>query len=194
MNSTLPNDKVYSLLEDSHGNLWVGTKGGGLSLFNKTKNQFTTFSEKDGLQNTTIYKVVEDKNGLIWVSTNKGISSIDIGTKKINNYNYHNGVQNNNFVRESGLRLSGGELFFGGLEGFNYFNPAYLKKNNNIPPILITDLRISNRSVVPSEDGPIPEHISVAKEINLDYKQNFALSFVGLNYTSPEQNQYAYKL
>jgi signal transduction histidine kinase/ligand-binding sensor domain-containing protein/DNA-binding response OmpR family regulator len=194
MNSTLPNDKVFSLLEDSRGNIWVGTKGGGLSVFNKTKNQFTTFSEKDGLQNTTIYKVLEDKNGLVWVSTNKGISSIDPLTKKINNYNHHNGVQNNNFVRESGLRLSSGELFFGGLEGFNYFDPAYLKKNNYIPPVLITDLRISNRSVVPSEDGPITEDISVAKEINLDYKQSFALSFVGLNYTSPEQNQYAYRL
>jgi len=193
-NSKLPNDKVFSLLEDSRGNIWAGTKGGGLSFFDKTKNEFTTYSEKDGLQNTTIFKVAEDKNGLIWVSTNKGISSLDYRTKKIQNFNFHNGVQNNNFVHESGLLLSNGELFFGGLEGFNYFNPAYLKKNNNIPSVLITDLRISNRSVTPSDDGPITEHISVAKEINLDYKQNFALDFVGLSYTSPEQNQYAYKL
>jgi signal transduction histidine kinase/DNA-binding response OmpR family regulator len=112
----------------------------------------------------------------------------------INNYNYHNGVQNNNFVHGAGLRISHGELFFGGLDGFNYFNPAYLKKNINIPSVLITELRISNQLVVPSADGPIKENISIAKEINLDYKQNFALSFVGLNYTSPEQNMYAYKL
>lgn len=193
-NSKLPIDKVQSLLEDSRGNIWAGTFGGGLSLFNKNTNQFTTFSEKDGLQNSTVYKILEDKAGLIWVSTNKGISSIDATTKEINNYNYHNGVQNNSFVHGSGLRLSNGALFFGGFEGFNYFNPEYLKKNKNIPPVLITDLRISNQSVAASEDGPITENIAVAKEINLDYKQNFALSFVALNYTSPEQNQYAYKL
>src|SRR5688500_4178534 len=174
--------------------MWAGTFGGGLALFNKYKNQFITFSEKDGLQNSTVYKLVEDKRGLIWLSTNKGISSIDVTTKKINNYNHHNGVQNNNFVQGDGTLLSNGELFFGGLEGFNYFNPEYLKKTNTVPIVLITDLKISNRSVTASEDGPIREHISVAKEINLDFKQNFALSFVGLDYTAPEQNQYAYKL
>ncbi len=193
-NSTLPNDKVLSLLEDSRGNIWAGTFGGGLSLFNRSTKEFTSFSEKDGLENNAIYKIVEDKNGLIWVSTNKGISSFDPGTKEITNFNSRNGVQKNNFVRGAGLRLSNGELFFGGLEGFNYFNPAYLKKKNSTPPVLITDLRISNQSVTPSKDGPIAEHISVAKEINLDYKQNFALSFVSLNYTAPEQNKYAYKL
>jgi signal transduction histidine kinase/ligand-binding sensor domain-containing protein/DNA-binding response OmpR family regulator len=193
-NSKLPNDKVQTLLEDSRGNIWAGTFGGGLGLFNNNTNQFVTFSEKDGLQNTSIYKILEDKNGLLWVSTNKGISSIDITTKKINNYNYHNGVQNNNFVAGAGMRLSDGELFFGGLEGFNYFQPKYLKKNDNIPSVLITDLKISHQSVPASESGPIKEHISTVKEINLDYKQNFALSFVGLNYTAPEKNQYAYKL
>lgn len=194
LNSNLPNDKVLSLLEDRNGNIWAGTFGGGLALFSKRTNQFTSFSEKDGLQNNMVYQIVEDQKGLIWVSTNKGISSIDPGTKKINNYNYHNGVQNNNFIHGSGICLTNGEIFFGGLEGFNYFNPAYLKKNNTPPTVLITDLKIANQSVTPSEDGPIKEHISIAQKISLAYKQTFALSFVGLNYTSPEQNQYAYKL
>lgn len=193
-NSRLPNDKVQTLLEDNKGNMWAGTFGGGLALFDKSAKQFVTFSENEGLQNSTVYKLVEDKKGLIWLSTNKGISSIDVTTKKINNYNHHNGVQNNNFVHGAGICLANGELFFGGLEGFNYFNPEHLKKNNSIASVLITDLKISNRSVAASNEGPIKEHISVAKEINLDYKQNFALSFVGLNYTAPEQNQYAYKL
>lgn len=193
-NSKLPNDKVVSLLEDRRGNIWAATFGSGVAVFNISTKQFTTFSETDGLKNNTCYKVLEDQNGLIWVSTNRGISSIDLATKKINNYNGHNGIQTNNFVHDAGLRLANGELFFGGREGFNYFNPAYLKKNSNIPSVVITDLRISNQSVIPSKNGPIKENISIAKKINLDYKQNFAISFVGLNYTSPEQNQYAYKL
>jgi signal transduction histidine kinase/ligand-binding sensor domain-containing protein/DNA-binding response OmpR family regulator len=193
-NSMLPNDKVLSLLEDQSGNIWAGTFGGGLAMFEKQTNQITLFTEKNGLLNSTIYKILEDQKGLIWISTNKAISSIDPATKKVNNYTHYNGVQNNNFINGSGIRLSTGELYFGGLEGFNYFNPLQLRRNKNIPSVLITDLRISNQSVAPSEGGPIQEHISVAKEINLDYKQNFALSFVGLNYTSPEQNQYAYKL
>jgi signal transduction histidine kinase/ligand-binding sensor domain-containing protein/DNA-binding response OmpR family regulator len=193
-NSHLPNDKVLTLHLDHLGNIWAGTIGGGVAMLNPKTNQFISFSESNGLQNNTVCKILEDRQGLIWLSSNKAISSIDITTKKINNYGYHNGVQNNNFVGGAGLASSSGELFFGGFEGFNYFNPAYLKRTIDVPPVLITDLRISNQSVSPSPNGPIIENISIAKEINLDYKQNFALSFVGLNYTSPEQNQYAYKL
>jgi signal transduction histidine kinase/ligand-binding sensor domain-containing protein/DNA-binding response OmpR family regulator len=192
--SKLPNDKILSLLKDRQGNIWAGTSGSGLVIFKKGTRAFDFISETDKLENNTIYTILEDQQGLIWVSTNKGISSIDYNTRGINNYNYHNGVQNNNFVQKAGIKLLSGEIFFGGLEGINYFNPRYLRKNNNIPAVLITDLRIANQSVIPSEDGAITEHISIAKEIHLDYKQNFALSFVGLNFTSPEQNKYAYKL
>lgn len=194
MNSKLPNDKVQSLLEDRRGNIWAGTFGGGLGIIDKKTNHLTAFTEKEGLPNNTIYKIIEDEKGLIWISTNRGLSSIDPLSRKINNYNYYNGVQRNNFFQGAGLRTSNGTLFFGGLEGFNYFNPEYLKKNTNVPAVLITDLKISNQSVTPAEGGVIEENVSVAKEINLSFKQNFALNFVGLNYTAPGQNQYAYKL
>jgi Signal transduction histidine kinase len=193
-NGKLPNDKVQTLIEDRQGNIWAGTFGNGIAIIDRRTNEVQTLSEKNGLQNNTIYKIIEDNNGLIWVSSNKGICSIDPATKKISTYNYHNGVQNGNFVHESGVKLSNGELFFGGQDGFNYFNPDNLRKNGNIPSVLITDLSISNRPVTPSEHGPIRENISIAKNIYLDHKQNFALSFVGLNFTAPEQNQYAYKL
>jgi len=193
-NSSLPNDKVPTLHQDHLGNIWVGTFGNGVAMLNPVTKRFTFFSESNGLQNNTVYKILQDQNGLIWVSTNKAISSIDISTNKITNYCSHNGVQNNNFVGGSGIMLSSGEIFFGGLEGFNYLNPARLNRINNIPTVIITDLAISNQSVIPSAKGPIKENISIAQEINLDYKQNFALTFVGLNYTNPEQNQYAYKL
>lgn len=193
-NSQLTSDKIEALLCDSHGNIWVGTYGGGLSLFDKARNQFINFSEKDGLQNTTIYQLVEDLQGRIWLSTNTGIGCFDLSTKSFRNFNNQHGVQNNNFVHGSGIRLSDGELFFGGLQGFNYFDPASLTINRNVPAVLLTDLKISNKSVIAGNDAPIKEHISVAQEIRLDYKQNFALSFVALNYTNPKQNQYAYKL
>ena len=194
LNSPLPNDKVPTLHQDRQGNIWAGTFGNGVVMLDPRTNKFTSYSETNGLQNNTVYKILEDRNGLIWVSTNKAISSINGRTGKINNYSPYNGVQNNNFVSGAGLVLSSGEIFFGGMEGFNYINPSYIKKTNQVPAVLITDLQVANESVVPSSKGPICENISIAKEINLDYKQNFMLSFVGLNYTSPEENRYAYKL
>jgi signal transduction histidine kinase/DNA-binding response OmpR family regulator len=128
------------------------------------------------------------------VSTNTGISSFDADRKAFRNYTYYNGLQNNNFVHGSGIRLSDGELVFGGLQGFNYFYPSRLTMNRNVPAVVLTDLQIANKSVQPGEASPIKDYISVASEIRLDYKQNFALSFVALNYTLPNQNHYAYKL
>ncbi|MFX1705577.1 two-component regulator propeller domain-containing protein [Chitinophaga sp. CC14] len=193
-NSQLSGDKVQVILRDSRGNMWVGTYGGGLSLFDKATGRFINYGEKDGLQNTTIYQIIEDKAGILWLSTNTGISSFNFATKEFRNYTHYNGVQNNNFVHTSGLRLSDGDVMFGGLEGFNYFTPSGLTVNRNVPVILLTDLKVSNKSVIPGEDSPIKDHISVASEIRLEYKQNFALSFVALNYTIPRKNYYAYKL
>jgi len=193
-NSKLPNDLTLSVMKDRLGNIWVGTFSGGLSLFDRSKNQFITFSEKDGLNNATVYAIVEDKQRRIWVSTNKGISSFDRKTNKFTNYTIYNGVQNNNFVLGAGFISSDGDIYFGGADGFNYFNPQYFKKNKNVPSVLFTDLKVANASVVASADGPIREHISVVKDIYLDYKQNFTLSYVSLNYTAPEQNRYLYRL
>jgi signal transduction histidine kinase/ligand-binding sensor domain-containing protein/DNA-binding response OmpR family regulator len=193
-NSKLPNDIVEALLIDQRGMVWAATFGSGLVAIDRKTGRFRTFSEKDGIANSTVYEVQMDEAGRIWISTNRGISSIDPKTGAINNYNHHNGLQNNNFVRGAGLRTTNGTLFFGGLEGFNYFNPRYLKKNTNIPSVLLTDLKVSNQSVQQSENGPLKQNITIAKEIHLDFKQNFSISYVGLNYTAPEQNQYAFKL
>jgi signal transduction histidine kinase/ligand-binding sensor domain-containing protein/DNA-binding response OmpR family regulator len=193
-NSRLPSNKIQSLFSDSRGTIWVGTDGGGLAMFDKQKKQFTRFTEKDGLQNTTIYQIVEDLHGQLWLSTNTGISMMDPASHTFRNFTSCNGVQNTNFVHESGIRLSGGEILFGGLEGINYFNPAALTINHNVPNVLLTDLKISNKSVIAGKDAPIKEDISIAREIRLDYKQNFALSFVALNYTLAKRNLYAYRL
>jgi signal transduction histidine kinase/ligand-binding sensor domain-containing protein/DNA-binding response OmpR family regulator len=191
--SQLPSNKIQCLHRDSRGKMWVGTFS-GLAAFDADKHQFTIFSEKDGLQNTMVYQIVEDAAGKLWLSTNTGISRFDPGTKSFWNFTHLNGLQNSNFVRGVGLRLSDGELLFGGLEGFNHFNPGQLTINRNVPQVILTDLKISNKSVAAGNDAPIKEHISVANEIRLNYKQNFALGFVALNYTIPKQNHYAYKL
>ena len=64
-------------MEDSHGNLWFGTEGGGVSMFNgKT---FTHFTEKEGLSNNIVYSILEDQNNNIWISTEMGLNHIVFG-------------------------------------------------------------------------------------------------------------------
>ena len=192
--NNLASDIVLSVLSDRNNNLWVGTSGGGLNFLNKKTNKFISYDEKDGLANNVIHKILEGEDFRLWLSTNAGISSFDRNTNTFKNYSYHNGLQHSNFVLGSGLHTPDGVLFFGGLEGFNYFKPSDLKRNSNVPSLLFTDLKVGGKSVKPLENSGFDEHISVAKEITLDYKQNFSLSFVAINYTSPKENLYSYML
>lgn len=193
-NSKLPIDKVQSIYCDHAGRIWVGAQGGGLCLYKPQSHTFEIFDESYSLSNDVIYKILEDSKGKIWVSTNKGISSFDDEKKVFRNFSYYNGVLQSTFNIGSGLKTVDGQLFFGGLDGFNYFNPAEILQKKNIPPLVITTLKINNKQVNPIENSEIQEHISVAKEIILSYKQNFSLDFMALNYTVPHESRYAYKL
>lgn len=193
-NSNLPLDMILAIHCDKSGQIWVGVLGGGLCLYDTKIQKFHQYSVKNLLSNDVIYKILEDDLGKLWVSTNKGISVFDPQKKVFKNYTYHNGIQQSNFNIGAGLKTSSGEMYFGGNEGFNYFNPSFLNQNKNIPLLVFTDLKIGHKSINPVENTEITEPISVLKKINLSYKQNFSLDFVALNYTAPQENQYTYML
>lgn len=194
LNSKLPSHDVQAICIGRSGRVWAGTPGKGLCLFDSTTKKFTCYAEEQGLSNAVIYKILEDDAGKVWVSTNKGVSSFDPQTRKFKNYFSYNGLQRSTFSLGAGLRTSDGELFFGGLDGFNYLDPRLLNHNRNVPGIVLTDLKIANSSVTPGNKAAISEHISVAAEIRLAYKQNFSISFATLNYTAPQESRYAYML
>jgi signal transduction histidine kinase/ligand-binding sensor domain-containing protein/DNA-binding response OmpR family regulator len=192
--AALPSNNVLSLLEDSHGNIWAGTGGEGLALFNPKTRRFASFGVNEGLTSGMINKVLEDAEGRIWVSTNEGISFFDQHKKKFTNYTTHNGLQNNTFALGAGLRASDNRLFFGGIAGFNYIDTRDLKRNLGPTPVILRELKVGNRTITSADSGMVDADISVARTIRLDYKQNFSIGFGALNYTSPEQTSYRYRL
>ena len=87
-------------------------------------------------------------------------------------------------------------MYFGGINGFNSFYPAGIRANPFIPPVYITGFQLFNQKVrVGGRGSPLKEDISLSKEIILSYKQStFSFTFSALNFTSPENNSYAYML
>ncbi len=189
------NDKLYTVTEDRKGRIWIGTSE-GFSLFDKKSNKFSNLYAKDGLPSDIIYGIYEDKKGVLWLSTNNGICSYNPETKEIKTYNISDGVQGNEFKQNAHLKLKGGDLVFGGTNGFTIFNPDRIKENKNPPPVVFTDFQIFNTSVSPSDpDSPLKTDISLTKEITLNYDQSvFTIEFSALNYISQQKNQYSYIL
>ncbi|MFN8431110.1 MAG: two-component regulator propeller domain-containing protein [Spirosomataceae bacterium] len=193
-NSGLPMDRVQSIFCDHSGKIWVGSLGGGLCLFKPASKSFERYDERNSLSNEVIYKILEDEKGKLWVSTNSGISSFDINKKVFKNFTHYNGVQQSTFNIGSGFITKDKTIFFGGLDGFNYFKSGDIFQKNNIPILVTTNLKINNKQVFASQNSEISSHISGANEIELSYRQNFSIDFIALNYTAPHENRYAYKL
>jgi signal transduction histidine kinase/DNA-binding response OmpR family regulator len=86
-------------------------------------------------------------------------------------------------------------MFFGGKGGLNAFYPETLQGNDFVPPVVLIDFKIDNQSVGLGENSLLQNVIGATDEITLPYEDEvFSFEFAALNFVSPDQNQYAYKL
>ncbi len=192
---TLSHNEISGIYQDKTGVLWIGTYGGGLNKFDSATETFTHYRKKHGLPNNTVYGILEDQNGQLWLSTNRGLSRFNPQTETFRNYDVLDGLQSNEFNANAYYKSQVGELFFGGLNGFNAFYSAQIKDNSVIPPIVITDFKIFNKSVPIAENSPLQQHINLSQSLTLSYQQSFfSIEFAALNFLQPEKNEYAYRL
>lgn len=76
----LGHNSCWDISQDTNGNMWFASYGGGVSKFNGKK--FTIFTTKDGLLANKTRKVFPYKNK-VYVGTEQGVSIIDINTNKV---------------------------------------------------------------------------------------------------------------
>ena len=195
---------ISTLYIDAKKRLWVGTKGGGLNLFDAATKRFYVIDHNIGLVNDVVQSIEEDMQGNLWVSTNKGLSKISLKgnppftrrNTEIQNYFAEDGLQGNQFFANSSYRNNKGELFFGGINGVTFFHPNNIRKNGYKPPVVITEFLIRNKPVrTYGDDSPLKHAINETEAITLNYDQAFiSFRFAALNYINPNKNQYAYRL
>src|SRR5699024_9115770 len=118
---------------------------------------------------------------------------------KFRNYNEADGLQGREFNDKAALKTRSGSLIFGGPNGFNLFNPGKIKRNKEVPPVVLTDFQIFNKSVKIGEKIKnhviLPQSISKIKGITIPYRANdFSIVFAALGYGQSAKNRYAYKL
>lgn len=71
----LANNHIKTILSDHWNNIWIGTSGGGVSIFQNSP--FIKYTKESGLNGNYVYAVVNDKNNNIWVGT-EGTGAIRI--------------------------------------------------------------------------------------------------------------------
>lgn len=182
------NESVTSLLFTG-STIWVGASRNGLLKFNPGSGSLNSYTSKDGLPDNVVLGILSDNSGNLWLSTNKGISRFNPESETFKNYDVNDGLQAMEFNQGAYYKSESGELFFGGVNGFNAFYPEEIKDNAVIPSIYLTKFSVFNQEL--NLPNPIPKNY----RIELSYFQNFfAFEFIALDYTVSEKNQYAYIL
>ncbi|MBN1597807.1 MAG: hypothetical protein JW894_05895 [Bacteroidales bacterium] len=195
--TSISSNNILCVFEDSQKNLWVGTLD-GLNLFIRGKDNFTSYTVKDGLPNNTISSIEEDDFNNLWISTNAGISKYNPFKKEIKNYDRYDGLENT-YSFNASAKTKDGYMLFGGSNGFDFFHPDQIIESQYTAPVIITNFKVFNRVIEINKEyyGRVllTKAIGKTDKIILSHKhKEFSFDFASLHYPAPEKNLYKYKL
>ena len=204
--NSLSHDAVPCLYEDSKGTLWVCTYA-GLNRFDPQQQNFVRASQGNDFPGGVIYGIIEDPLGQLWLSANKGLYRFNPLDGSYHLFNVNDGLQSNEFNGGAYFKSAAGELFFGGVNGFNRFFAEDIEDDRQAIDVVFTDFLLANQSVTISpKNAPrngqntakkftLPGAINTLQQLTLGYQQNLiSFEFAALHFSNPKMNQYAYRL
>ena len=141
------NDQVNALMQDSLGNIWIGTLENGVFIFNPSTNKFENFSKKNNLKSLSINCITRTKQGNIIIATTDGLYFYNPKKNKVNLLTTIEGLMHNNVQQvfiDSKNRIwlsSHGSV------------PYYIKNDEftvlkNIPDIFINSVTEDNNGLI----------------------------------------------
>ena len=180
--------------------LWVSTEGGGIcKVLNSNKIPvFVAYTEKQGLANNVVKSFQSDKNDNLWIATNIGLSKFDTKTKTFRNFSQQDGLPFEDFWYPS-AELANGYYVFSGVNGFCYFNPTDILKEENIPLLHFGDLKIINQVVLPGDtvNGRVllTQRLQNNSQLELNYNEDFfSIEINSIHYSNPKNHFIKYRL
>lgn len=192
--SSLSDNTVYALHLDHHGELWVGTAGGGLDrvIGSSAQPGAVRFENQSGLgtlSSQVVYGIESDRDDRLWLSTNNGLARFDPHSHSTKWFHQVHGLQDEEFTFNAHYQSADGTLFFGGNNGFNAFSPEAVTASASPPRVVLTSAAKLNRPLAPQE-FPAP-----GRPLSLAYDDKLVtLDFAALDFTSPANNHYFYRL
>jgi ligand-binding sensor domain-containing protein/signal transduction histidine kinase len=173
--------------EDKQGAIWVATNKGLLKI--NPNNSDKLYTLKDGLPDLMTYGVIADSSGNLWISSNKGLSCFNTQSEQFRNYDVSDGLQSYEYNSSAFYKSKNEQFYFGGINGFNTFNPTAIKDNPITPSIALTKLKLFDIDLDTSAD------FSEIKKITLRPSENIlSFEFTALEFTDMVKNKYAYKM
>lgn len=174
--------------------LWFGTSGGGLNLFDLGDETVRNFTMEDGLPSNFIFSLQKDRAGNLWISTDGGICCFDPRERRLL-FNIEQSPVNQ-FIFSSGCTLRDGRIAFGSIAGCLVFDPQVIRPAAPKVEFRFTEFRLFYEPVTAaSAPDVLRAPIDKVEHIRLRHRQNsFSFGFTALDLYYSDKYLYTYRL
>src|SRR5262249_16234949 len=145
----LSDPSIRALYADSNGDLWAGTRYGGLNRFRD--GRFVAITTKSGLADDCVLQILEDSKAHLWMSCTKGIFEVSreqlsafgngsIGGVDSISYGTADGMESRECTgggQPAGCRTRDGRLWFPTIKGVAIIDPEHMRINDEVPPVVV---------------------------------------------------------
>jgi signal transduction histidine kinase/ligand-binding sensor domain-containing protein/DNA-binding response OmpR family regulator len=196
--NSLKDNFILDLIIDSEDKIWLGSLG-GFHQFIPDSEVFINYPMKGGVTDKLVQAILDDNHGAIWISTTNGLKRFEKKTQTFQDLDESDGLVNKVFVNGSKFKDKNGILYFGSWDrkrNVITVNPEAASFNKNEPKLILSDFKIFNKPLdIGGGNSPLQKHISKTKSIRLKHDQTaITIDYVALNFVSPENNRYAYRM
>ncbi|MGN6830656.1 two-component regulator propeller domain-containing protein [Paucibacter sp. M5-1] len=193
---------VQSLRQDGAGRLWLGTQLGLYQLVEAGGGGWRLQSWRGvaGMPKGWVNNLETAADGSLWMSSPQGLLRLAPEQARARLYPSRSGRFDGAFNFGASARGDDGSLFYGA-RGLLHFHPETLRDNPTAPEVLLSDLRVFNRSLLaeprPGEAAPLRLQTPLAelRELTLSHREamlSFELS--ALHFYQHGLARYAWRL
>ncbi|MBL7791908.1 MAG: response regulator [Saprospiraceae bacterium] len=184
---------------DRQGNIWFAAFPYGIRKLNPITREYKVFTQAKGaLPDNRLTQLIPDKRGNIWLLGSEIILLLNPETERFFTYTERHGVHPLSFEFISGACTTAtGEIVFGGVNGFLFFQPEEVyRQAGRIPPVIrLTDFSIKGRTIVPGNDSPLSRAVWESSDIRLSHRQNvFSFHLANFDFNGAGLSLLEYKL
>jgi signal transduction histidine kinase/ligand-binding sensor domain-containing protein len=190
----LPSNRLFALLADRDGTIWVTTDGDGLVRYRNGRAR--TLTTADGLPTDKILSLVDDGRGNLWFGTVRGAvraderelnavadgKSIRIGATLFDENDGLGSRQCNGVANPSALRTRDGRIWFATANGVSALTsgrpPALPARNPVVERVLVNGKEASPATLQSVPPGA----------------ERIEFAFAGLTFVNPERLRFRYRL
>lgn len=186
------NRYVASMLVNN-GELWIGTDGGGIYIYDLAKKTSIQLTTEQGLPSNCVSSLISGPDGRIWVGTDQGLAFVSAADRKVVNVNYCYGIDRE-YSYGAALLLKDGKLLFGTTTGAVMVTPSGFNGLDYTTKLRITGVSCENCD----DEKQFKERVHkmlANNKLELSYDQStFDLYYESINLRNQYDIAYQYRV